>query len=150
MEQFEVIPLNSSMGVVLGWTREETLDAIGAPESTVGKIDYYHQRLPNFHVHYNEQGLVEFIEVANPMDGQIKVLLLEVDLFNTPADKVISEIENLARLTFDQNDPELPYSYTFPGLELSFWRPTVPEDEKDEDGRFFESVGIGIKGYYIE
>ena len=49
---------------------------------------------------------------------------------------------------YDRKDSEVPFSFVFSELELSFWRPTIPEDEFDEDGRFFETVGIGVKGYY--
>lgn len=44
----------------------------------------------------------------------------------------------------DTTDPELGYSYTFPKLELSFWRP----DNDDEETPYCATVGLGRAGYY--
>ncbi len=47
------------------------------------------------------------------------------------------------RAKFDETDPELGYSYIFPDIELSIWRPNI-------DDEFFSTIGIGQKGYYSE
>ena len=48
---------------------------------------------------------------------------------------------------FDASGPELGYSYVFPALDLSVWRPIVPERPEDPEGISFESIGIGESVY---
>jgi len=47
----------------------------------------------------------------------------------------------------DTTDPELGYSYLFPRISLSLWRSVKP-DAADQDGRFFEAIGVGVPGYF--
>ena len=69
-----------------------------------------------------------------------------IDVFATPADVVVSHV---ARDTaFDPDHWELGYSYIFPALDLSLWRPVLPESPEDTDGREFSTIGIGVVGYY--
>ena len=49
---------------------------------------------------------------------------------------------------FDADDPELGHSYVCPALDLSLWRPVVPEGPADDEGLTFRSVGVGRLGYY--
>ena len=51
---------------------------------------------------------------------------------------------------FDQYDPELGYSYVVHEWELALWRPVVPENGDDNDGRYFSIIGIGRHGYFSE
>ena len=69
-----------------------------------------------------------------------------IDLLNTDAMKVVSRLEALA--AYDRTDSELGYSFIFPELELALWRPVLPESPKDKEGHYFDSVGIGVKGYF--
>jgi len=71
-----------------------------------------------------------------------------MDVHRTKASHVVATISKDA--PFDPEDPELEYSYLFPKLELSVWRPAVPENETDAEGKFFATVGVGRKGYYSE
>nr|WP_257001218.1 hypothetical protein [Vibrio coralliilyticus] len=48
---------------------------------------------------------------------------------------------------YNHSDPELGYSYVFKELQLSFWRPTLP-DVKEGEGLYFESVAIASEGYF--
>jgi hypothetical protein len=50
-----------------------------------------------------------------------------------------------------QHDPkwrEIPYSYIFRSLQLSLWRPVLPSSPSDAEGRYFSTIGIGVRGYY--
>ena len=65
------------------------------------------------------------------------------------ADDAVAHIQSIA--PYDANDPELGYSYVFPGLQLSLWRPVIPDAEQNADdttGRRFEAVGVGGEGYF--
>jgi hypothetical protein len=96
-------------------------------------------------VHYiGDHPIVEFIELSS--DPRLRVLYGEIEVFATPADEVLMQI--CVEADFDRNDPEVPYSYIFPALQLALWRPVVPEDEHDEDGRYFSTIGIGQRGYF--
>ncbi len=76
----------------------------------------------------------------------VRALYKDIDIFVTPADDVVARI---ARDTaFDPNEPEIPYSYVFPELQLSLWRPVIPESDTDAEGRHFSTIGIGRRGYY--
>ena len=61
------------------------------------------------------------------------------DPFEMPADELVAFITRLA--AFDSSDFELGYSYIFPNLELSVWRP-------DKEQPYFSTIGIGCRGYY--
>jgi hypothetical protein len=45
-------------------------------------------------------------------------------------------------------EAELGYTFTFPEGDVGFWRPLLPVGEDSNEGRYFESVGIGCKWYY--
>ncbi len=97
-----------------------------------------------FQVFYDgDQPAVEYIELSG--GSTIRAFYCDLDVFATPADEVVAFISRDS--TFDPNDRKIPYSYIFPGLQLSLWRPTVPESESDSDGRYFSTIGIGTRGY---
>jgi hypothetical protein len=89
-------------------------------------------------------GVVEFIELAK--SRSFRALFDGVDVFATPASELVTLIERSA--PWDPEDSELGYSYVFPNLDLSLWRPCVPDSPTHGDGQFFEAIGIGILGYF--
>ncbi len=88
--------------------------------------------------------VVELIELSR--GSAVRAFYRDLDVFATPADEVVAFISQDA--AYDAKDREIPYSYIFRGLQLSLWRPTIPESAGDTDGRFFSTVGIGRRGYY--
>lgn len=148
MKEIQVIPLKSAIDVNLGWTRKETLEKIGVPERKWENSDHYQKELPMFSIDYDAENRVEYISISNPKNDGVKVLYQGTDVFVTPANELIKIIEKNTGLRYDRDDPELHYSFIFHDVDLSFWRPVIPEDENDEDGKYFETIGIGIKGYY--
>ena len=143
-----IIPLQSAIGVKLASSRSETRKLIGLPSREIDNVDYYQFEPRFFSVHYDASNLVEFIEISNPHSEEIEVLFNGINVFEVPARELIQRIELETGYRFDRNDPELEYSYIFRDLDLSFWRPTISENDEDEDGKFFETIGIGIEGYY--
>ena len=103
-----------------------------------------------FSVDYDSDNRVEYISISNPKEEGIKILYRGIDVFGTPATDLIEQIENLTDLRYDRGDPELQYSFIFQDVDLSFWRPVLQENENDEGGKYFEAIGIGIKGYYTD
>ena len=146
MVKIQIIPFLSAVGLDLGIYRDEVHRKIGKPDNVFGKVEYYQQDLA-FSVHYDQEDNVEYIEVSKP-DTAVTILLEGIDIFNTPVSELIVLIEGKTLKQFNRTEPEIPYSYIFPELELSFWRPTLPEHDLDEDGKYFETVGVGVKGYY--
>ena len=147
MQEITVKPLESVLNVKLGETKENVIKIIGQPSASFEQTDHYQNQTPMFSIDYDKNQKVEYINISNPNSKNIKVSFKQIDLFNSVAREVISKLEK-HNLTPDPKDPEFGYSFIFLNNELSLWRPTQPEAECDEDGKYFECIGIGIKGYY--
>jgi len=150
MPDYTIQPFVGVGPIRLGMPRDEVLRAMPEPSEPFRKTstsrhltDAFHQNA--FQVFYSvERPTVEFIELSR--GSVIRALYEGIDVFATPADEVVAHISRGSE--FDQSDPEVPYSYLFRGLQLSLWRPTVPESDTDTDGRYFSTIGIGVRGYY--
>jgi len=95
----------------------------------------------SFQVFYGgDQPVVEYIELSR--GSAVRAFYRDLDVFATPADELVAFISRDS--AFNQKDREIPYSYIFPGLQLSVWRPTIG----GTDGRYFSTTGIGREGYY--
>lgn len=149
MIRYDVRPLIGIGPVLLGMSRAESRRAMGQEQpkpsgknSESSQKDAYHESA--FQVHFDAKDQVEYIELGpSPLFG---ALYKGVDVHRTKAIDIVARFSKDA--PFDAEDPELGYSYIFRALELSVWRPVIPEDEGDPTGQFFESVGVGRKGYY--
>ena len=146
MKTFVVDPLVGVGPVHLGADRDAVLAALGAPEESFSKVptsqhptDAWFKN--GFQVFYEgEHPTVAFIELSSSSNFQ--AILFGMSVFTTKAPILVSELKH--RATLDETDPELGYTYTFPSLELAFWRP----DDDDEEAPYFSTVGIGVPGYY--
>lgn len=97
-----------------------------------------------FQVFFSTAQSVEFIELSR--SEHFSVSYQGIDLLGTPAKQVIEQMAQWA--TYDRDAPGQGYTYTFPTLELAFWRPVRPGRYTMGDGRYFSTVGIGRPGYY--
>jgi hypothetical protein len=147
--EYEIAPLKGVGSILLGMRREVSRNAMGTSPKTVRKssaaeslTDAYNESA--FQIFFDAKDAVEYIELSS--GGPIPVIYKGIPVFETPADDLIEVISLDA--PYDENDPELGYSYVFPLLELSVWRPVIAESRNDEDGRYFSTIGIGRKGYY--
>jgi hypothetical protein len=96
-----------------------------------------------FQVFYGgDQPAVDYIELSR--DSLVRALYRDLDVFATPAEQVVTLFSREA--PYDPSRREFGYSYIFPAIQLSLWRPALPQD--DEAGRFFSTIGVGRKGYY--
>ncbi|MEZ8814987.1 hypothetical protein AB6E02_06035 [Vibrio cyclitrophicus] len=140
MEIFEIQLRNSIGPVKLGMTETEVINVIGAPNFIYG---HRHHFLDGLMVDFDNEGRVEFIEAA--VSELFSTTLLGFDVHRALATNVLERIQ--LEGNYDHSDPELGYSYVFKELQLSFWRPTLPDLEEGE-GLYFQSVAIASEGYF--
>jgi hypothetical protein len=150
MLDYTIQPFIGVGPVRLGMSRDEVRRVMSEPAKSFRKVRTSHHETDAFHqsafqVFYGgDHPTVEYIELSR--DSVVRALYRDLDVFATPADEVIAHISRNSE--FDQSDPEIPYTYLFRGLQLSLWRPTIPESDMDTDGRYFSTIGIGKRGYY--
>ncbi|EHH2535244.1 hypothetical protein P3576_22605 [Vibrio parahaemolyticus] len=140
MKIFEIQLGNSIGPVKLGMTETEVNNVIGTPDCIYG---HRHHFLDGLMVDFDNEGRVEFIEAAG--SELFSTTLLGFDVHRTLAANVLERIQ--LEGSYDHSDPELGYSYVFKELQLSFWRPTLPDLEEGE-GLYFQSVAIASEGYF--
>ncbi|MCE9531267.1 MAG: tRNA (N6-isopentenyl adenosine(37)-C2)-methylthiotransferase MiaB [Planctomycetes bacterium] len=130
--------------VKLGMTRDAVHEALGSPSSTFKERESF---FGAFFVDFDESERVEFIELAR--SDRFEAIFDGVCLHRIEADEAVRIVS-----TFDQYDVhgrEPGYSYIFLKLQMSLWRGIVPandQDEDDPDGRYFDSIGVAIDGYF--
>ncbi len=145
MQTFAVQPLVGIGPVLLGSPRDVVLAALG-PCASYRKSSSC--QFPTdvwfgggLQVFYGGVApTVEYIELSS--HAGVSAILLGHDVFATPASSLVSLVQEHARV--DDSDAEQGFSYVFPSLELSLWRPVASEPE----GHFFSTIGVGTRGYY--
>ena len=142
MRHFEIEP-NVGVGPIkLGMPKSEVKKVLGEPEfEGDGRAAYF----SGFMIDFDDSNHVEFVEVAR--SALIKVSYKGVILHDILASEAVEYLSNFD--SYDINDPELGYSYVFKALQISLWRGGAPENEFDEEGRYFESVGVATKNYFL-
>jgi hypothetical protein len=143
MERFVAIPLKSVGPITLGMPRDEVRRLMPQSRKTFRKSDASAYETDSwydaaFQVFYaGSTPTVEYIELSR--SAAFTVDLLGLSVLEGPVTAVLSRIESEAAV--DAADPDLGYSYIFPELELSFWRPNTSDDP-------FSTIGVGCRGYY--
>ncbi|MFK7970276.1 MAG: hypothetical protein AB8F95_07910 [Bacteroidia bacterium] len=144
MKVYEVEPLQGIGEIQLGMARDEARKAMPETPDISGARDH----VDNYHggglqVFYDQDNKVEFIELLR--GSGFSAATHGINVFEKTAQEVIDVITEVSE--YNQDDLEVGYSYVFPDLELSLWRPNIPE-ENEEEGKFFSTIGIGVQGYY--
>jgi hypothetical protein len=155
--RLELVPFDGVGPVRLGMTRAQVLDAMETPPHTFAKwaagppapdVDAFLGSA--FQAFYDvecwlETGdlVVDFIELSR--GPEVEPWLEGISVFQIPANELVSRLTE--NWSFDAQDPELGHSYVFPAIGLLLWRPMLPEDELDPEGRYFSTVAIASKGY---
>lgn len=145
MTTYEVEPLKSVGKIALGMPRAEARTHMDETPNVSGSrdhVDNYHDG--GMQVFYDENDCVEFIELLRGTG--IQAHLKGASVFEQTAKDVLEVITTYSE--YNQDDLEVGYSYVFPDLELSLWRPNIPENDFEEDGKYFSTIGIGVQGYY--
>ena len=144
MEEFDITPHRGVGPIRFGMSRAEVHERLGKPDHVDDAREWF---LDGFAVDFDSIGVVEFIELAK--SPRFKALFNGHCLHELDADDVVALVAGSA--PFDEDAPELGYTYIFPKLQLTFWRPTVPDQGQppdDPDGRHFHAVGLGREGYF--
>ena len=150
MAVFDVTPRVGIGPVQLGMTRQAVrgvMPGVYEPfrKSPDDKYDTDAFHNSGFQVFYSgDSPVVEYVELSR--DCGIRALYKGVDVFATRANEVVAHVCRDA--PFNPADPEIGFSYIFPDLEMSLWRPYVPESPNEEEGQEFSTIGVGVKGYY--
>lgn len=165
--KFHLIPHIGAGNIKLGMGRIEIQSILGIPnfsteKSTMNfgdiiipvpaKDGFFNNELQ---VTYDEDKKVDFIEFSAKDSKTIQVLIEGINIFRTPASLLLQGVSKKIGSDYGKEGEEIPFSYTFPSLDLALWRPVVPElDENEvelpetEEGKYFWTVGIGVKGYF--
>lgn len=172
---YEVEPHVGVGPVRLGMSRDEVRRIMPGPVDSFRKgpdalyeTDGFHNCA--FQVFYGgDTPTVEYIELS--ADAEFSAVYRGMNVFGTEAKDLVAHISRVAE--YDATEPEMDYSYIFPELELSLWRPVKPESPEDVedtphierlfpwspmpvtpespegmDGRVFSTIGVGVIGYY--
>lgn len=142
MQRFELQPLEGAGNIKLGASKSDVHAILGEPISVRGKKEFYFSN--SVQISYSSEGSVEFIEFAS----DISVTWNGLDVFSTPVDELVELVSKFSSPAAKDFEPG--YTFTFPESEVGFWRPTQPDEYDPEEGKYFESVGLGRKGYYSD
>jgi hypothetical protein len=98
---------------------ERLKDAISFPD---GKIDYFTKH--GYHIHYNDNDIVEFIEIMGDMDSTFE--LYGKNPFETDVNEIIDLLRS--KNNGEENLIQAPTSYMFLELGLGIFRSSTPEN----------------------
>lgn len=99
-------------------------------------------------VHCGSTGVVQTVEIFRDFDARLgaQVLLLGMDVFSTPAERVVDVLRERFEIEEDG------YSCTVPELSIGLGRTLVPDQDADEEERerytCFDNVLVASPGYY--
>lgn len=167
--RFDLEPHIGAGEVKLGMTREETRRILGTPEYSEEKsiMDNGDFSMPipakdgyfknELQITFDDNDKVCFIEFSGKDSETIDVQFKGIKVFRTPAQQLIKGISELTNSEFDKEEDEIPYSYVHPSIDLAVWRQVIPEQDEQmeeisesDEGKYFWTIGIGVKGYYIK
>jgi hypothetical protein len=165
--RFDLTPHTGASAIELGMTRKKIRSILGDPGSSSEKsvFEYGEVKIPvpakdgyfenELQITFDDGGKADFIEFSGRAAKHTKVYLNGIDVFKIPAPQLLKKITESTNADFDKEEEEIPYSYVFKSIDLAVWRQIVPEiDEEKEsvpdshEGKYFWTIGIGIKGYY--
>jgi hypothetical protein len=145
MQTLDIQPTVGVGPIRFGMTRAEVRKHLGSPDGD--EEDDREWYLEDLAIDFDVEGKVAFIEIAE--SENFRAVLNGECLHELDADSAVAHVERSA--PYDANAPEPGYTYVFPLLQLSLWRPVVPDTTQDADdptGRRFEAVGVGPTGYF--
>ena len=146
MRKFTIVPHHGVGPIRLGMSRSQVHEQFGEPDFVI-RDRTREVYFSAFVVDFNKEDQVEFIELAK--SEEFRGLFEGKCLHELPVDEAVAFVSQFG--TYDTSDHELGYSYIFLDLQLSLWRGTIADPDQpegDPDGRYFESVGIAVDGYF--
>ncbi|WP_127504311.1 hypothetical protein [Actinoplanes solisilvae] len=113
------------------------------PDSRVSAGYFHYKSGLTISISRDHAGLVDAVEIYRPVQ-ELPVLFAGIPLFGVPADEVISRLAAVTRVELEDDGAFA----VAPDLLLALWRPGVPDDPGDLEGRFFQSALVAAPGYY--
>ena len=144
MDDLEIQPLVGVGSIRFGMSRADVHDALGQPDDVHNQREWF---LDGFAIDFDSDGTVEFMEFAE--SESFRVCFQGQALHELDADDAVALLSSSA--PYDADAPEFGYTYIFPKLQVSLWRPVIPDEQQPDDdptGRKFEAVGVGRAGYF--
>jgi len=167
MLNFEIKLHIGANDITFGMHRNKVWEILGIPETSTEKSNFQFEDINiiesakdcywenELQISYNDNLFVNFLEFYGKDSKNTNVSLDGINIFKTPAVNVIKHVVEKYNTYFDNTDEEIPYSYTFKDLDLSFWRQEIPlldenhfEISESDEGKYFWSFGFGDKNYY--
>lgn len=149
--------------ICFGLSKDSVKSILGRTEEINNQLYYYNVEL---RIDFNEDDKVEFIECLS--NDKIKPIIYEKEALSLEADELVSLLKSKNK--DEIYDSESGYSYSFFHLSVGIYRDFTPnaveemilemkqdntyEDNKEwleeeyEKSKFFNTIGIGVKGYY--
>ncbi|RRJ61770.1 hypothetical protein EHV15_01350 [Paenibacillus oralis] len=150
MDNLNIIPGQSIGDIKLGMTKTQAENAIKSHADLFAKIEY------------DSNDKIHFIEIGYGEADRYRCLYRDIDLFNTKVTELVEILDQVS--PYDRNDSELGYTYNFPEMGLSLWRPVIlteedlqqdwfkelsPDLQEDEMKHlYFEAVAVYKPGEY--
>ncbi|MDD3120602.1 MAG: hypothetical protein PHF46_04285 [Candidatus Gracilibacteria bacterium] len=154
LEGIEIKGILNSKIISFGMDKKDIIKILGNPESIeeneYDKYDtfYYSNNFLQLSFSINI-GKLSYVEIFHHYPN--KIIFNKIEIFKTKSSTLV-EIFKKEHIINSKN-PEVGYSYIYNDIELSLWRPSIPEKiledtgENDyEKGIYFTTVGIGEKG----
>jgi hypothetical protein len=163
MKKFVLEPLIGIGVINLGDAKSKVHEQLGKSDNPDGETDYYYNNALQIHYKHDK---VDFIEFCN--DEEIEVEIFGINPFRTTADDLLILLKEKNGPVF--NKREAPFSYAFKSISVGIFRESSENeilesiDECKKDGtyeenkewlledlekfKYFQTIGIGVKGYY--
>ncbi|MFS0553810.1 hypothetical protein [Brevibacillus sp. 179-C9.3 HS] len=140
MDTLIITPMKGIGKILLGMTKTEVDECL---QYYTDKYEITYEKNPLcfhakgaiqscFQFEYDSDGKVYFIQIASSLKNELNCVFQDWDVFNTKAEELVEKIDKVS--TYDRNHRELGWTYYYPGLGLSFWRPNIlKESDMQED-----------------
>ena len=123
--------------VFLGMKRFDVEKAIGKGQNFGDRYYYYDDETA---IDYNENNTIEFIEFLGGIEGSLRPVIYGISAFDTLADDLITCLKQ--KNNGEVDDSEQGYSYSFLNISVGVYR-------EMKNAKHWETIGIGVSGYYI-
>ena len=169
-ENIILLPLEgldcNGLSLRFGDREEAAARILGEPTSRRGSRCYYLDG--ELALDFDAAGELEFIEFLGGVEGALRPMLYDRDVFETDADELLTQL--LERNGDDVDDSEAGYSYILRALSIGLYRDLTPEDvnamlremlnvdltqlggidieQEQRKAHHWATVGLGRPGYY--
>ncbi len=96
---------------------------------------------------YRDNRAVE-IAVDYELRNHLPIMLLDIDVFKTPAEEIVTGLKKLSACTYDLEDEQLSTNYEFPDLGLRLWREVAFHPKLLNDTKYMKEMELVIEEMY--